>query len=213
MRGTFTGDGDQLTISYPAMLSRIGDGRYNHQDASRQSTATCRRVNTRRRHQVSLFPLSPPFWPLPVFGLLFSFLGFAAVLSTGDPERLKNPGTFYVILFFLVLLPFGTTYLSARRQYATLRYLREPMRYHFASDQIRLEGSNFSSEMTWPLVQGVYETKRAFLIYQTAQSAWILPKRFFWGEDDEIERWRRFVTRHLTKPKLFRRPELLGAWF
>ena len=147
------------------------------------------------------------------FCLLFSLFGFAAVLSTGDPERLRNPGVFYVILFFLVLLQLGLPYLGARRQYATLGFLRGPMRYHFTSERVRLEGSSFSGEIAWPLVNRVYETKRAFLIYQTPQTAWILPKRFVWGEDKEVQRWRLFVTRHLTKPKLFRRPELLGAWF
>jgi hypothetical protein len=87
------------------------------------------------------------------------------------------------------------------------------MRYHFTSERIRLEGANFFSEINWPLVHGVYETKGAFLIYQSPQAAWILPKRFFWGEEREVERWRQFVIQHLTKPGLFRRPEVLGAWF
>ena len=56
---------------------------------------------------------------------------------------------------------------------------QKPMRFLLTSERVRLEGPNFSGEMTWPFVHSVYETKNAFLIYQTAQVAWILPKRFF----------------------------------
>jgi len=152
------------------------------------------------------------FWPLTAFCLALSLLGFLSVLSSGDSERLQNPGLFYVFLFVFTFLQFGIPYLGARRQYAALRYLREPMRFHFTTERIRLEGPSFSGEASWPLVHSVYETKNAFLIYQSSQAAWILPKRFFWGEDQEIQRWRQFVIQHLTKPGLFRKPELLGAW-
>jgi hypothetical protein len=142
----------------------------------------------------SYFHYALRFWSVTLLCLLFSLFGLITVLLTGDPERLQNPGFFYVIMLLFALLQLGLPYLCARKQYARLRYLREPMRYQFTNEMIRLEGPSFSGEITWPLVHSVYETRSTFLIYQSPQVAWILPKRFFCGESQEIQRWRQFVT-------------------
>jgi len=154
-------------------------------------------------------------WYLTIFFilmLLFCVFGFVAVLSTGDSERLRNPGTSYLIMFIFVSLQFFLPYIVARRQISKLPYFREPMRYQFADDRIRLEGASFSSEITWPLVKRVYETKNAFLIYHSAPTAWIIPKRFFWGNDSEIQHWRKFVVGRLAKPRMFHAPEFPATW-
>jgi hypothetical protein len=154
------------------------------------------------------------FWIVGVWLLFLFFLaGLGAVFSSGDPDNPQNRGALYLPTLVVALLMFGLPYLSARRQHAKLLYLREPMRYYFTNEGIRLEGPNFSSEIAWKLVQRVYETKRAFLIYQSSQTAWILPKRFFWGEDLAIQGCRQFIVQHLTKPKLFHGPTRLDAWF
>src|SRR5438105_12210803 len=75
---------------------------------------------TCRRRYLAIFSILVP---------LFCLFGFAAVLSTGNVERIRNPGWFYIIMFFLVLLQWVIPYFGARRHYAKLQYLREPMRY------------------------------------------------------------------------------------
>ena len=161
----------------------------------------------------SYFHFLRRFWVIVVVILLFSLFGLFAVLLTGDPERLQNPGSFYLMGLGIVFLNLGYPYVGARIQYSRRRYLREPMRFYFTPERVRLEGANFSGEMTWALVHSVCETKAAFLIYQTSQTAWILPKRFFWGEDRRIQECRQFIKQHLTKPTLFRGPMWLGNWF
>src|SRR6516164_1983656 len=116
-------------------------------------------------------------WILTGFCVVFALFGIVVVISAGDPQRLQNPGSFYLFLLVFAFLQFVVPYVSARRLYAKLAYLSEPMRFLLTSERVRLEGTNFSGEMTWPLVHSVYETKNAFLIYQTSQLAWILPKR------------------------------------
>ena len=134
-------------------------------------------------------------WIFPIFGLV-------AVLSTGDPERLKNPGQFYFFGLLWPLLLTALPYWSARRQYAKHVYLREPMRYYFGHDRISLEGPSFNGEIEWKLVDRIYETRSLFLIYHS-QVAWMLPKRFFWGDKTAIKQWKHFAITHLNKRDQF----------
>ena len=161
----------------------------------------------------SYFHYARRVWILTGFCVVFALFGIVVVISTGDPQRLQNPGSFYLFLLVFAFLQFVVPYVSARRLYAKLVYLSEPMRFLLTSERVRLEGPNFSGEMTWPLVHSVYETKNAFLIYQTSQLAWILPKRFFWGEEHQIERCRELAKQCLRMPKLFHESDWLGARF
>ena len=152
------------------------------------------------------------FWFVPAFVFAFSVFDLFAVLRTGDPERLQNPGSSYLIGLAFSMLMFGSPYLGAWLQFAKLAYFRGPVRYHLTSDRIRLEGAAFSSEIGWTLVQNVYETNGAFLIYQSAQVAWILPKRFFWGQDALVQRCRQLMQQRLSRPGLFHAPTWRGTW-
>lgn len=153
------------------------------------------------------------FWPLVALCLCFSLLGLLAVISTGDPDRLRNPGSLYFFLLILALVQLGIPYLSAWRQYSKTQFLRDPMRFHITREKIRLEGSNFSSEVTWQFVKAAYETKNAFLIYQTAQMAWILPKRFFWGDSELLAQGRQIIAQSLVEPQRLRSVAILSSWF
>ena len=144
--------------------------------------------------------------------VLLSLVALIAVATTGDLERLKNPGLYYFIALFCVLLILVGPFVRARKQYRQLQYLREKMQYHFTSDELGLNGPSFSGNIAWKLVQKVYETKTLFVIYQTPEQAWVLPKRFF-GDQDEITVWKEFVIAHLTNPQLFQPAGWLAARF
>jgi YcxB-like protein len=144
--------------------------------------------------------------------LIFCLLGIGVVLSTGDVERIENPGSSYFIMLAFLLLYFVVPFVAARQQYAKQQYLREPMRYQFTDEHVRLEGASFSTEVKWSLVQGVYETKSSLFIYQSPQGAWILPKRFFWGDDRTLQLCRNFIVAHLANRKLFHVSEIPGNW-
>jgi hypothetical protein len=160
------------------------------------------------------FHINRRLWPLTLMvllGALFAVLGIAAVSLTGDIERIKNPGLLYAILLCWALLFLGSPVLAARKQYRKQQYLREEMQYDFTNDGVGLQGPSFSTKIAWPLVQSVYETKTGFLIYQSPQSAWILPKRFFPTGDTAV--WKKFVREHLTSPNLLRGSKWLASWF
>ena len=143
---------------------------------------------------------------------LCGLLGMVVVSMSGDVERLKNPGLYYLIPLGFALLFLGGPFLEARRQYRKQQYLREPLGYDFTNDGIGLTGPNFSSKIAWTLVRRVYETKTLFLIYQSSQLAWILPKHFF-CEESAIEGGKSFVIGHLTKPSLFHGCGWVASWF
>jgi hypothetical protein len=154
-------------------------------------------------------------WMLTVFAVLlvlFSLFGIVVVLLRAGAGSFANPGLYYV--FMLCWAPFllVNPYRAARRQYRSQQYLREPMQFRFTDDGVQLQGPNFVSKLSWVLVQRVYETRTAFLIYQAPQVAWILPKRLF-SSNAEIQSWKEFVVGQLAKPELYHRPGWVGAWF
>jgi YcxB-like protein len=144
--------------------------------------------------------------------LLFALLGIVAVLLPGSRGTIVNPGLDYVFMLFWALLILSGPYLFARRQYKRQTYLREPMQYLFTNDQVRLKGPSFSCELSWSLVQRVRETQRMFLVYQSPQIAWLLPKRFF-SDQASTEAWKSFVISRLSKQSLFSEPGFIGRLF
>lgn len=153
-------------------------------------------------------------WPIAGIVLLMfamSVFGLLVVVVSGDMERMKNLGLMWLVFLVWTLLACASPYWSARRQFAKQDHLRQPMRFYFREDRVRQEGPNFSGELSWQIIAGVYETNSLFLIYhQSHQMAWILPKRFFWGDELMIQRWRKFVTGHLSSPRLFHERGILG---
>jgi hypothetical protein len=138
--------------------------------------------------------------------------GMAAVVSTGGPARLRNPGSSYFVLLVLGLVQLVGPYLSAYTQFWKTRFLRGPMRFHITSDNIRLDGAGFSGEVSWTVLNAVYETKNASLIYQTARIVRILPKRFFWDDSALITRFRQLLSSRLGARNSFRSTSFLGSW-
>ncbi|HEV8148312.1 MAG TPA: YcxB family protein [Bryobacteraceae bacterium] len=135
------------------------------------------------------------FVGVAILGIVFALLL--------DQSGTESPWWTYGFLLCWGLVMLAVPYVSATNQFRKQRYLREPIQFSFSETAIRLEGPNFSSQITWQVVQRVRETKSAFLIFQSARAAWILPKRFF-ANNDDIEKWRQFAIAHLEKPNQFR---------
>ena len=160
------------------------------------------------------FHFARKVWPVMLVSvaMLFALVGIFSVLATGNIERWKNPGVQWVVLFFWTALALTGPYWAARRQRAQQSYLRMPMRYHFTADRVRLEGPQFSGEITWSLIRGIYETQNMFVLYHSPRMAWILPKRFFWNDERLVRQWRDWVIRQLPERKGFHKLGLLGRW-
>jgi hypothetical protein len=153
------------------------------------------------------------WWSFIALLLAFCLFGIAVCLSTGDPSRLRNPGVSYILGLLLASIQLAIPYVSGRMQYARTKLLREPMRFYITSEKVSLQGASYSSEMTWALVKSVHETRNAFLIYQTSKVAWILPKRFFWGNADLEAHFRQLLSRTLGQRWFPPASFLLHSWF
>ncbi|WP_288460766.1 YcxB family protein [uncultured Chryseobacterium sp.] len=70
----------------------------------------------------------------------------------------------------------------------------------FTEEKIRTEGETFDAEFAWNTVYKVKENKEWFLIYQSAQTMNMVPKKYF--TKDEITGLRRMITENNVKAKL-----------
>lgn len=139
-----------------------------------------------------------------------SLLGIIVCLASGDPRKIQNPGLQWLFLLGFGVLLLGQLHWSARRQFAKQRYLREPMRYLTSEERVGLQSPSYSSEVDWAMIQAIYETKSLFLIYTAPQVAWVLPKRFFWGDEQRALAWKQFAMRKLAGR--FHQPGTVAAW-
>jgi hypothetical protein len=161
------------------------------------------------------FHLMRKAWPAALviaLMLLACIVGTCLILLAGDLSRLVNPGLFLVIFSLGACLLGASPYWSARKQFSTQKFLQKPMRFTFGLDRVRLEAPDFAGELSWPIVHRVDETNSLFLIYHNPHIAWILPKRFFWGEEQLIQQWRDFAAKQLGKPHRLHRHDVLGKW-
>jgi hypothetical protein len=133
------------------------------------------------------FHIARRYWLLAAFAgaafmLLIAAFGIVVGVSSGETKLMESSGTILLFSLAWLSLIFIPPLWAARTQQKALRWLREPIRYDFGEERVRLEGASFSAEFDWSLVQGVYETKTLFVVYQSRQAIWIVPKRFF-GSD------------------------------
>jgi hypothetical protein len=141
----------------------------------------------------SYFHANRRAWPVTVIAALGIPLSIVMifVFGTDNPliQNLLPVGVFFLIW---LLLPWW----GARRQYRKVQSLRERIVYRLTGFGIHAEGENFKGEIAWKVVHAVRETRTMFLIYQTSQLAWAVPKRFLPG-DAGVDAFRDFLASRL----------------
>ena len=93
-----------------------------------------------------------------------------------------KPGFIVFPAIFLVLLPFFV-FLQAKRNFKTNRRLSEQIEYSFTDDNLIITGESFNGTMTWDKIFKVTKTKRWILIWQSSNSANIIPLKDVWDGD------------------------------
>jgi hypothetical protein len=142
--------------------------------------------------------------------LVFAEVILAAVLVVEFHNyEIVRYGTPIVLLFLLWLgviavLPYG----AARKQLKTGVSIREPIIYAFSPQGIRYKSAFSSGETSWKAFWRICETRRLFCLYFSANSAWVLPKRFF-KDEAEQSGWRRLVEEQIA-PKKITEPGFVG---
>ena len=93
-----------------------------------------------------------------------------------------KPGFIVFPAIFLALLPFFV-FLQAKRNFKTNRRLSEQIEYSFTDDNLIITGESFNGTMTWDKIFKVTKTKRWILIWQSSNSANIIPLKDIWDGD------------------------------
>ena len=96
------------------------------------------------------------------------------------------PVTILVGLWFLILQH------SGRKAFQMTPQMQDPRDCRIDQVEIALTGATFSSDFEWAGVQEVVETQNLYLLYNSKQSAVILPKRVFSGA--QTNAFRRIVS-------------------
>jgi hypothetical protein len=154
-------------------------------------------------------------WPVlascMVFAIVLGTLLAFVAMAIPEFRALALEAVPFLIFPVLWTLVLGAIpYRKARKLFAAQRYFREPIAYVFTAETLGSEGAGVSSRIAWNLLKHVRETNSLFLLYHTADAAFLVPKRFF-RSPAEMENWRQLV-RAGVGPAKMEKPGAIGRW-
>lgn len=88
----------------------------------------------------------------------------------------------WFLLFFGLFISFGQPimiYFSAKKNYMSNGRISETIIYEFDKECIQITGDSFNSKLTWDKIYKMTENKDWVLIWQSRQTASVIPKRDF----------------------------------
>lgn len=90
-------------------------------------------------------------------------------------------GLLFILVFFiggllLIALPYISSKIAAKRSFTSNKMFQEEVIYEFINDTIKTKGKSFKSELAWSSIYKVKELKEWFLIYQSKQLFYMIPK-------------------------------------
>ena len=137
-------------------------------------------------------------------------LALVVAMLTSDLELARDNGTPFLLLLAFWTCIATTPYRGAKRLMKTSAYFSAPITYIFTLRGIHSTGIHISSDISYEALWAVRETKSLFLLYLSAGSALVLPKRFF---KDAVQQndWRLLIEQRIF-PKGIAKPGLLGRW-
>lgn len=92
------------------------------------------------------------------------------------------------------------TYFSLKNVFYSNKQIQETIYYTFTNESISTKGETFDADFTWNTVHKVKENKDWFLIYQSAQTMNMIPKKNF--AKDQIFELRNIIKNNDVKAKL-----------
>jgi hypothetical protein len=108
---------------------------------------------------------------LGVISLIQLILYFSGGLKpASQPDEVD--AIFVAVLF---LGPFFM-YSKAQNRFLTDSLLKEPVRYEFLDDKIKMNGASFLGEIDWSNINKVKVLKHWFILYRTKNSMLVIPK-------------------------------------
>jgi hypothetical protein len=105
-------------------------------------------------------------------------------LDASSPERSKELFLLYLLVAAVSLASFLLPYLRVRATFRKSPAIRRPRRLTFSAEGIRFESEDARGEYKWSLFMRIIETRKLFLLLQTAHAATYIPKRCFLSASD-----------------------------
>jgi hypothetical protein len=132
----------------------------------------------------------------PIIALIF--FGINYFNTDNDNREFMESASIWLMVFFVFIII--RTYFSVKNIFNSNKKIQEVISYTFTDEKIRTEGETFDGDFTWNSVYKVKENKDWFLIYQSAQTMNMVPKKFF--TKDQISGLRDLIKQNKVKAKL-----------
>lgn len=132
----------------------------------------------------------------PIIALIF--FGINYYNADNDNREFMESASVWLLVFFVFIII--RTYFSVKNIFYSNKNIQEMISYTFTDEKIRTEGKTFDAYFTWDSIYKVKEKKEWFLIYQTAQTMNMVPKKFF--TKDQISELRDLIRKNNVKAKL-----------
>ncbi len=124
---------------------------------------------------------------LMVVLILFCILFIPSRIMNGEPITETSDMLLLLIVIFIVLMPL-ILYFTASREYDSNLRLHEKQIVTIGQSEIHIKGESFESQLSWSKVYKFTESKKYFYIWQSKNSANIIPKRCLSAEDIDLLR-------------------------
>lgn len=132
----------------------------------------------------------------PIIALIF--FGINYYNADNDNREFMESASVWLLVFFVFIII--RTYFSVKNIFYSNKNIQEMISYTFTDEKIRTEGKTFDAYVTWDSIYKVKEKKEWLLIYQTAQTMNMVPKKFF--TKDQISELRDLIRKNNVKAKL-----------
>lgn len=103
------------------------------------------------------------------------------------PREFLSKLTFFIGGLLLISLPFIGSRIAAKRTFTSNKMFQEEVIYEFVDDTIKTTGESFKSELSWSSIYKAKELKEWFLIYQSKQLFYMIPKDALEGKQAEFK--------------------------
>lgn len=119
------------------------------------------------------------------FGVLMLLAGcFFLIMAPWD---MLFKSVFIVAGLFLISLPLIASKIAAKRSFSSNKMFQEAVVYEFMGNTIKTTGESFTSELSWSSIHKVKELKDWFLIYQSKQLFYMIPKEALGDKQSELK--------------------------
>lgn len=124
------------------------------------------------------------------------FILLSTLYSLLFEPQYSSPVQIILPFAMLVWLPL-ITYFSAKKNYSTNKRVNEAIEYQFDNDLLSVKGESFAAQFTWDRLYRVSGTRNWLFIWQTKNSANVIPRACI--TDEQIVQLKKILTANKVK--------------